>query len=112
MIGTAAVFLISEISSVFMSFRGMMLDPKSKNCLMMLNQVLFFITFTVFRIIIFPLVGLYILPPIVGIWPHVSVLRKICFVISLLLGAGVYFLNLFWYYLIIKHLNKLCKESS
>lgn len=68
MVGTATCLMISEISSVFLSFKGMFLDPKSTKLLPVLNQLMFFLTYTVFRIVMFPYIAFYVTPGVIGVF--------------------------------------------
>ena len=106
--GVAAV-LLCEISSVFLVFRNMQLDKKSTHWCSVLNQFLFFLTYTLFRIIFFPYLGYRMVPGTMAIWYMCNVWRRIAIVVSYVLCALLYFLNVYWYCLIIRNVCKMFK---
>ena len=110
MIGVAAGFMLCEISSVFLSFKGMFLDKKSTKCLAVTNQVLFLITYTLFRIVFFPYLGLHIIPGTMAVWQFLPLWRKIFTIIAYLLGFAVALLNIYWYVFIIKAVRNMMSK--
>ena len=107
-IGVAGV-LLCEISSIFLSFRGMQLDKKATDCFSVTNQLLFFLTYTIFRIIFFPYLGFRMVPGTMAIWYSCSVWRRFCITVSYILTVLLYFLNVYWYILIVKNVCKMTK---
>jgi len=47
--------MLAEISGIFMNFRNMFLPDNVNSALYFYNQLAFFITFTIFRMILFPI---------------------------------------------------------
>lgn len=107
MIGVAAGFMMCEISSVFLTFKSMTNEKNRNSPLAVLNQITFLITYTMFRIIFFPALGLHIIPGTIAVWDVLPGWRKAFTIISYLLGFTVLVLNIFWYVLIIKGVYKM-----
>ena len=70
-------------------------------------QVVFFILYTIFRMIGFPY-GLYKLA-LLGfyIWDKVGLFRQTCWGLTFMLYLLMMGLNIYWYYLILKGVGKL-----
>lgn len=109
MTGVAGV-LLCEISSIFLSFRGMQLDKKSTHWCSVLNQFLFFLTYTLFRIIFFPYLGFRMVPGTMAIWHMTSVWRRAMITISYILTLLLYILNVYWYILIVRNVCKMIES--
>jgi hypothetical protein len=70
MVGVAGAFMLCEASSIFLSFKLMYDDigGKRNTPLLVINQALFFITFTIVRIILFPFCGFHMVPSTMAVW--------------------------------------------
>lgn len=107
MVGVAAGFMLCEISSIFLSFK-LMTDEKDRNTpLSVANQVTFLVTYTFFRILFFPGLGLHIIPGTIAVWDSLPTWRKAFTILSYLLGFLVLVLNVFWYVLILRGVYKM-----
>ena len=52
--GTANLTVLSEISTIFLNYRSMFNKEEMNALLPQINQVCFFITYTIFRMLMFP----------------------------------------------------------
>lgn len=52
--GIANLSVLTEISTIFLNYRSMFSKNELNNLIPMVNQVLFFITYTIFRMFLFP----------------------------------------------------------
>ena len=90
-----------------------MYDKKDFNLLIpQICQVLFFFSFTILRVIGMPWSVYLMLKDMDMVWPHLSDLRKWLLVGTIVQYIGIYFLNLYWYKLIIKGVMKLMGFDS
>lgn len=64
-------------------------------------------TYTLSRIVFFPLLGFHIIPGTIAVWDVLPAWRKWFTIISYLLGFLVFILNAFWYILILKGVHKM-----
>lgn len=98
--------LFSEISSIFLNYNDQ-LKHYSDHPLMIVNQLIFFLTFTVTRIIMFPWI-FYILSKTALIFhSSVSSLRKWSMIVCLIQAAGIIILNFYWYRIICKKVYRI-----
>lgn len=58
--GIANLSVLSEVSTIFLNYRSMFTAEESKQLLPQINQLMFFLTYTVFRMCLFPY-GTYVM---------------------------------------------------
>ena len=90
-----------------------MLVPKEKMAEFwpMINQIMFFITYTVFRVFLFPYVTYLAFYDYYNVWSIVALDRKLASLINCLTWVSVLLLNIYWYALILKGLKKLIQGA-
>lgn len=74
-VGVAASSLVCEISSVFLLFKLMASDQKSNSPLAILNQVMFFLSFSIIRMYFFPKLMFTIIPATIAVWDTLPLWR-------------------------------------
>lgn len=105
--GISNASLICEISNIFLNYKDMFTKDTRNSCLGILNQICFFISFTIFRFILFP-VYVYRCFVVMLLAIHlVGWFRKICMIFCVGQATCVLLLNLFWYMLILKGVKRL-----
>ena len=110
--GIENCMILVETSTFFINTRSMY-DKKDFNLLIpQICQVLFFFSFTILRVIGMPWSVYLMLKDMDMVWPHLSDLRKWLLVGTIVQYIGIYFLNLYWYKLIIKGVMKLMGFDS
>jgi hypothetical protein len=110
--GTSSVIFLCEISTFFMNYRSMYSKEELGLPVPMFNQVLFFITFTAFRMVLFPYLTYLIVVSLTTAWSYLDTPRKISGVISAMIFMAICILQIIWYRLIIKGVIKLLKGSK
>ena len=56
-VGLSNASLVCEFSSIFLNFKDMFTKDTRNSCIGQVNQFLFFLSFTVFRVIMFPILA-------------------------------------------------------
>ena len=104
LVGIIQISMICEISSIFLIIR-FFLDGKKP--LALINNCLIFFTFFIFRILLFPLTyyGCFKSFTLYDFWGE-GKLHVFFIVILFFSFLGIYILNIFWFSLMIKSLNK------
>jgi len=110
--GICCLFLIAELSTIFLNYVDMFREEQKGGKLDLLNKVLFFIAFTVTRVLAWPWLQYLIWWNIFFIWSLVGVWVKIITFIGVIQCIGVMLLNMWWYYLIIKKLVRMIKGTD
>ena len=105
--GCSNVSMLTEVSSLFLNYKDMFTKASKDSTLAQINQLVFFLTYTVFRMALLPYLIVVIYKEVVAVWELRSGLENIAAVYTLLQGIAVYALNLFWYMLILKGLQRL-----
>ena len=103
----ANIALTCELSTFFLNYRSMYTKDELNNTIPLINQILFFITFTLIRIMIFPILSIMLFITAYNTWDHLDFLKKITATITVLFFWAMLALNLYWYSLIVKGLKKL-----
>lgn len=107
------VVLLCEFSTIFLHIREMHGKYEWKGLVSNINSVVFFLTFTVVRPILFPLAILsHIKMGQLYNFSEMSLKHKAIYWVDLLLFISLFALNLFWYLLILKGLVKLFKKEK
>ena len=110
--------MICEFSQLFINLRNTLGDCLT-GTLDLINNVIFFLTYTFCRILLFPLI-------MASTWNRqrnydflnakgtnsIGLVTKICYIGTLFFFVLVYFLNLFWYYLIVKKIIRIANGSD
>ena len=103
-----------EVSAIFLNYRSMWSKKEMNDPIPTVNQLCFFFSYFIFRILLFPwCVAMLIVS---AQWTFhlesVPLIRKICTTISIVLYFIVIILNFFWFFLILKGLKKLLQEQG
>jgi len=104
--GTAACALFAETSSIFFCINEI-IKGKNFTRLELVNQLCFFICYTVFRIGLFPYVLYLCVSYGIVFIPNLPILRGVCLMISILLFFSNTILNFYWYSIIFKKFKKV-----
>jgi hypothetical protein len=111
MTGLGSLSLICEFSTVFLNYRGMVAPEYLNDPLPMVNQIVFFLTFTLTRIFFLPFLFVLELKMLWNLWDYLNHLRKFtgltCAIMSLLMNM----INFYWYSLILKGVFKLLNNN-
>jgi hypothetical protein len=103
-----------EVSAIFLNYRSMWSKKEMNDPLPTVNQLCFFFSYFIFRILLFPWCVWMLI--ISASWTFhlesVSLVRKICTTTSILMYIVVVFLNFYWFMLILKGLKKLLQEQG
>ena len=110
--GLCCLFLIAELSSIFLNYVDMFFQEDQNSCLSLVNKITFFITYTITRIISWPFLQYLLFWNLTFTWTLVSWVRNMCALIGLALGICVLILNLYWYYKIVKKLIRIIKGTD
>lgn len=99
--------VMSEISTIFLNYRSMFGKEQMQEVLPQINQVIFFITYTIFRMFLYPY-GTYILIKIQYYgWPYTTQFKKNCLWVTIVEYLAMFALNVYWYKLIVVGLLKM-----
>ena len=123
------VAMTCELSQIFLNIRNV-IGKESTGLFPLINNLVFFFTYTLFRVILFPWLILagYQSGKLYDLWntnqpleatsgdhqiiKRTSLFHQICWVTLLFFFVIVYILNLFWYSLIVRGVLKICKGDS
>ena len=100
--GAISTSMLAEISGIFMNYRNMTSPDNVNSALYFYNQLAFFLTFTIFRMILFPVLVYKCWLVAFLILDEVSLLRKLAFINFGIQVHLILFLNVFWYTLLLK----------
>jgi hypothetical protein len=94
--------LLCELSNVFLCARGFFGTKDWTGPLANLNNILFFLSYTVTRVLLFPIFiySMYLHCNLFG-WSNLGLPRQIMISVMFILFIAVYFLQLFWYKMIL-----------
>ena len=113
--GISCLALLVEVSSLFLNYRILIDKSDYDKTPAITIFLLFFMTFTIFRMIMLPY-GLYLCYKTFYLtFNFVSILRKITYVIAILQFIFLICINYYWYYRILRILKKVVldkKETS
>ena len=110
--GICNLFLIAEVSSIFLNYNDMFSKENRNSSLSLINRILFFVTYTVTRVFSWPYYMYLIIWNFFYIWNVIGVVRKVCIVVGWVQSMMVLVLNLYWYWLILKKLIKMIKGTD
>jgi hypothetical protein len=103
--GISNASLLCEYSSVFLNYKDMFKKYKDTKP-GLLNQIMFLICYTAFRVILFPILIYRCLATTLMSFHLVGWFRKVC-MISFIQGFLIMLLQFYWYRLICKGLYKI-----
>lgn len=106
-IGGANMYLMSELSSIFLKLCGLFPKHEQTHPLCMASFLIFLITFTVLRIFMYPYLLHFAFVDTAMMWEHRSPARSMVMWPNMLLCVGLNALQFYWYYLIWRKLFKL-----
>jgi len=106
--GSAITALLCEVSNIFLLSKDMFFTKETRNsCLAQLNQIAFFISYSVLRIYLFPVCIYYCLHTWWAVGSLIPWYRNFFMLTTTLLAIAVTILNLYWYKIILKGLKRL-----
>ena len=107
------VTLFCEISGFFLNYKEIIEKKEGKNStLAQINQICFFITYTVFRMFLFPILVYRLYIDVVQFWHLRTRVQQVCSIYAYAMAWLTYILNLYWYGLILKALVKLLQNAG
>lgn len=102
--------MLSEISGVFLSIRQM-IGKETKGTFAFVNNILFFLSYTVFRMLHFPFcLRNHLRSPYQHNWEGMTEFNIVLHYVLAAAFLGICFLNVFWYRFIVRGLMKLFKN--
>ena len=105
--GLSSASLLCEYSNVFLSYKDMYTKETRNSKSGILVQFCFFLSFTVFRFILFPFLAYRTVTIAILSWSLVGFIRKIAIFYCVIQAMLVLLLNMYWYLLILKGLKRL-----
>ena len=102
--GIGNLTLCCEISTIFLNYRSMFTKDQLSEFLPMVNQVIFFIFYTIFRVCLFPYGTYKMLMNMYYAWNKTSNVALGMYIFMLTEYIAMFGLNLYWYKLILKGL--------
>lgn len=105
---TVAFFVLTiEISSIFLNYRSVFSKDEMGKPLPMVIQVLFFITFTVARMVLIPYYLYMEFEVAYYTWDVLSGIKRVAFCYMVFVYVAMYLIHIQWYYLILRGLFKM-----
>ena len=105
--GVSSASLLCEYSNIFLSYKDMFTKETRNSTSGIIVQVCFFVSYTVFRFILFPFLTYRTFTVAILSWSLVGFLRKIAMIYCVIQAILVLFLNMYWYLLILKGVKRL-----
>jgi len=105
--GIGNLSLMMEMSTIFMNYRSMLHPEQFGNNIVNFNQIIFFVTFTIFRVILLPYCCYRFYFNMLYSYNHMSFSRQCATVMSLIQFFAMTLLSFYWYKLIVRGLLKL-----
>jgi len=101
--GIGNLTLICEISSIFLNYRTLLFSrDDAEGYIPLLNRFLFFLTYTIFRMCIFPYGTYKMFVNIYYAWDLMSLTARAMYIFMLSEYILMFLLNIFWYRLVIR----------
>lgn len=110
--GISNASLVCEYSSVFLNFKDMFTRETRNSTIGQINQLMFFLSFTLFRVVLFPFLVYRCFAVTMLGFNHVGGFRKFCMIFCVIQSSCVLLLNLYWYKLILKGLKRLMEAAG
>ena len=105
MTSTNSVGLVCEFSTLLLNTIEM--KTEKSGCVFLTLQVMFLVVYTMMRIIFFPYCWLLNVGFIIGMWPQLSVFRRITGVSAAIMGVALIVLMYYWYYFVVRKLLRV-----
>jgi hypothetical protein len=102
-----ALSLMMEMSTIFMNYRSMLSPDNVGKTVTNLNQIVFFLAFTIFRVFLLPYCMYRFYFNVLYSWNYISFSRQCASIWSLFSFFLMTALSFYWYKLIVKGLLKL-----
>ena len=107
------IAMLSEISTIFLNYRDMyQKEERGQTALYRVNFFIFVLTFTVFRIFLFPYCIYLAGKDIQLTWEYLTMVRKLSIVLMIAFFAIIFVINLFWYKIILSVFKKNMSPSK
>lgn len=106
-VGVSNASLLCEMSGIFLDYKDMVPKEYKNHWLAQINQILFLITYTMFRMIPFPILVIKCLSSTIALWNVVGWFRLSMMIICTINASLILLLNIYWYKLIMKGLKRL-----
>ena len=98
---------------IFLNYRNMLGKNQWKGTLASINNVAFFISYTVFRVVLFGVLCYsHYATTLVYDFAGTSFAHKVIWWFNLIAFVAIYMLNMFWYQFIVKGLIALFRKDS
>lgn len=110
--GISNASLVCEYSSVFLNYKDMFTKESRNSMIGQINQFCFFLGFTIFRVLLFPVLVYRCFAVTMLSFHLVNWFRKFCMIFCVVQSSCVLLLNLYWYKLILKGLKRLLEEAG
>ena len=105
--GIANLTVLSEMSTIFLNYRSMYTKEQLSDLVPQINQITFFVLYTVFRMILYPY-GIYVLVKMQYYsWDYNTQMRRQFLFITIFEYVAMFALNIYWYKLILVGLLKM-----
>ena len=88
--------LVAEISTVFLNLMGIF-KKDGFETLKAISQVIFFVLFTVLRILMWPFLIYVVMCNMVYCWPEASLAAKLVMAVTFIQYSALYLLQVYWY---------------
>ena len=110
--GLGNIALTCEVSTLFLNYRSMYSKEELGKPVPMVNQIIFFLTFTVFRVISYPVIWFYDTYACIMLFSRLSNLQILALFVQWANFTWMLLLNFHWYGLILKGLKKMLQGKK
>jgi hypothetical protein len=110
--GISNVACLCEISAIFLNYRSMWSKDLMNDTLPSINNTIFFLSYLVFRVVMFPLCWYCLIKNTQWTWHLQTWDRKFGGVLGITLYLIVIGLNLYWFALIVKGMKRMLEEKG
>ena len=104
--------IMLEYSTLFLNYRTMLYREEWNKNIGVITQLGFFLTFTVFRVMLMPLVCYKVTRGMIIIWGYSSTYSDLLMCLTFFLLLSLFVLNYYWYALILKGMYKMLAGGS
>lgn len=101
------ITLLCEVSTIFLNFRSAFSKETQNSCLATINQVIFFVTYTVFRMALQPYLLYKAVEDVIMFWQFRNGARNFFAIMTVLASIAMFLLMTYWYYLILRGVYKM-----
>lgn len=110
--GVGNIACFCEISAIFLNYRSMWSKDEMNDTLPSINNVCFFLTYFIFRVLMFPWCWYCLILNALWTWHLQSWDRRIGGTLSIMLYFLVIVLNFYWFALVCKGLKRMLQEKG